>query len=362
MPNPANNLANTPPRPRLTRESVATLCRQAVSLAIFGYAAGLLSLFLAMEFIGERCWPLAVLLYLPQRIFLLPLMILLPAALLVEAPLGAYAGLAGIVIIYLLHVPFYVGLGGRTGSLSIKVMTNNYGQNHGQRIQPFIESQDPDFAGLDDVWGKGAGFQRDFPGRHVAEAGQFVFISKAPIESAQDLRWPLWRGNPVAAVFQVPWQGRDLAIYTVHFPTPRGDFAKLAGLGLLRELAGHNRRRSDNMSFSEAMTARAQLARDFASVLAQERRPFIAMGDFNMPEDGYVHRVVSWGLLDCFAQAGRGSGFTFPWDTHNPLTLGRAWLRIDYIFAGPGWRSNGCFVEPERRSQHRAVVAVLSRD
>jgi endonuclease/exonuclease/phosphatase (EEP) superfamily protein YafD len=144
-------------------------------------------------------------------------------------------------------------------------------------------------------------------------------------------------------------------------PTPRGDFAKLTGLGLLRELAGHNRRRSDGMSFSEAMTARVQLARDLAGVFSRDQRPFLAVGDFNMPPDGYVHRVITWGLVDSFAQAGRGLGFTFPCDTHNPLTLGGPWLRIDYILGGPGWRATDCSVEPDRRSKHRAVVATLSR-
>ncbi len=144
--------------------------------------------------------------------------------------------------------------------------------------------------------------------------------------------------------------------------SPRGDFAKLAGLGLLREVAGRNRRRSDDMSFGEAMTARVQLARDLAGVLSGETRPFVALGDFNMPPDGYVHHVITAGLADCFEKAGRGFGFTFPCDTANPLTLGGPWLRLDYIIAGPGWRALECRVEPDRRSQHRAVVATLSKD
>jgi endonuclease/exonuclease/phosphatase family metal-dependent hydrolase len=166
---------------------------------------------------------------------------------------------------------------------------------------------------------------------------------------------------PVAAVFDVPWQGVDLAIYAVHLPTPRGDFAKLRGLGLLKELAGRNRRLSDGMSFAEAMAARVQLARDLAGVLAREQRPFVAAGDFNMPPDGYVHSVITAGLVDCFQQTGRGFGFTFPCDTRNPLTLGNPWLRLDYVLAGPGWRANDCRVEPDRRSKHRAVAATLSR-
>jgi endonuclease/exonuclease/phosphatase family metal-dependent hydrolase len=246
--------------------------------------------------------------------------------------------------------------------VKIKVITNNYGQNHGQSIQPFIAAEDPDFVALDEVWGQEPVFRHFYPDRTVREVGQFILMSKAPITSATSLNWPLWRGGPIAAIYEVRWQGEDLAIYAVHLPTPRGDFAKLRGLGLLREIAGHNRRRSDNMSFAEAMTARVELARNLASVFARERRPFIALGDFNMPPDGYVHRAIAAGLSDSFQSAGRGFGFTFPWDTHNPLTFGSGWLRIDYVLAGPGWNVNDCRVEPDRRSQHRAVFASLSRD
>ncbi len=354
-----SNPDGSPSRPA---HRLGALMRRVVTWAIFGYCISLTLLFLAMEFVGERWWPLAVLLYLPQQIFLLPLIVLIPAALLAEVSMGACAMLAGATIIFLWHVPFFPGMGGSPGPVKIKLITNNYGQNHRLPIQPFIAAENPDFVALEDAAGQGPLFQRAYPGRTVRAVGQFVFISKAPVLSATSLDWPRWRGNPVAAVFHVPWQGENLAFYIVHLPTPRGDFAKLTGLGLVRELAGRNRRRSDNMSFAEAMTARVQMARDLASVLGRERQPFVAAGDFNTPPDGYLHRVISWGLIDCFAQAGRGFGFTFPWDTHNPLTLGGGWLRIDYVLAGPGWHANDCRVEPGRRSQHRALVAMLSRN
>jgi endonuclease/exonuclease/phosphatase family metal-dependent hydrolase len=360
------NPAPEPPVPATDIPAAApgrwALLRRAVTLAIFSYTLSLALLFLAMEVIGERWWPLAILLYLPQRLFLLPLLVLTPAALMAEVSLGAYAMLAGSLIIFLWHIPFYPGMRSGPGRVEMKLITNNYAENHGLRIQPFIDAEDPDFVALEDAAGRGPVFQRSYPGRTVVSVGQFVFISKAPVKSMKSLAWPTWLGKPVAAVFEVPWQGEDLDIYAVHLPTPRRDFAKLRGLGLLRELAGRNRQRSDNMSFGEAMTARVQLARDLAGVLAREQRPFVAAGDFNMPPNGGVYRIVSWGLADCFAQAGRGFGFTFPCDTANPLTLGGPWLRIDYILGGPGWHAEQCGVEPGRRSKHRAVVATLTRD
>lgn len=356
-PNPTLPGSNPPPQ-----RPWAALVRGAVTGAISCYTFGLALLFLAMELTGERWWPLAILLYVPQHMFLLPLIILLPAALLAEVGGRVYAMLAASLIIFFWHVPWYPGIHGSGGPAKIKVLTNNYSENHGLRLQPFIDAEDPDLVALEDAAGQGRAFERSYPERAVRSVGQFVLVSKLPVISERPLYWPTWRGNTVAAVFDVSWHGEDVAIYTVHLPTPRADFAKLTGLGLAKELAGRNRRRSDNMSFSEAMTARVELARNFAEVLARERRPFLAIGDFNMPSDGYVHRVISSGLTDCFAHTGWGFGFTFPCDRHNPLTLGQPWLRLDYVLAGPGWHADDCRVEPDRRSKHRAVVATLSRD
>ena len=360
MPSPSteNPGIDSPQPPRRLVRAI----QRTVAALVFSYAVALTVLFLAMELIGERVWPLAVLLYLPQRIFLLPLVILIPASLLVDASAGVYAILAGSVIIFLWHVPFYPGLGAGERAVKIKVMTNNYGQNHGLKIQPFIDAEDPDFVALEDSPGQAPVFQRDNPRRSVLGEGQFMLMSKVPIESGTVLEWPLWRRGPIAAEYHVTWQGRKMAIYTVHMPTPRGDFAKLTGLGLIKELAGRNRRLSDEMSFAEAMTARVQLARNLSEVFAREKLPFVAMGDFNMPPDGYMHRVINSGLTDCFEEAGFGFGFTFPCDTHNPLTLGSPWLRLDYVLCGPGWQTQDCHLEPDRRSQHRAVVATLCRD
>jgi endonuclease/exonuclease/phosphatase family metal-dependent hydrolase len=364
MPNPSPD--PTPPGEGTLQRSrvwAGKLLRAAVVFAIFGYLAGLAFVYVALELIGERSWPLAVLLYLPQGIFLLPLIILIPAALLAELPARTLVlWLGAVLIIFLWHVPFYAGMSGAPARVKMKLITNNYSQNHGLTLQPFISAEDPDFVALEDVANQASAFQRSYPQRTVRGIGQFILISKTPVKSATLLGWPTWRGMPVAAVFVVPWQGEDVAIYAVHMPSPRADFAKLAGLGIVKELAGRNRRRSDGMSFGESMTARVQLAHDLAGVLAREKRPFVAMGDFNMPSNGYVRRVITPGLTDCFAQVGRGFGFTFPCDRHNPLTLGNPWLRLDYIFGGPGWHADECRVEPGRRSKHRAVVATLSRN
>ena len=336
------------------------LLRGGVEAAIFCYSAGTVLLFVALELIGERWWPLAVLLYVPQSLFLLPMVVLVPAGLLAEAPRRAWWALGVVGIIFLWHVPYHMGWDGGKGTAEMKLITNNYAQNHGLSLQPMIDAEDPDFVTLQDAATAGPGLQRMYPGRSVRWVGQFALMSKYPVVSATALNWPGWAHRAVAAVFVVEWKGREVAIYSVHLPTPRGDFAKLAGLGLVREAVGMNRRGSDGMSFGEAMAGRVELARALNEALGREPRPFVVAGDFNMTPWGYERRVMTRGLTDCFAARGRGFGFTFPGDANNPLTLGEPWLRLDYVMAGPGWRTEECRVVEGRRTKHRPVVARLS--
>jgi len=333
---------------------------RAVSAAVLAYFAGLVLIVAGMELGGERVWPMAVLLYLPPQILLLPLIVLVPAALLAEVPPKVWALMAGCAAIYLWHVPFYSGFWSHSDPQGMKVMTNNYAQNHGFPLKPWIDEVDPDIVAIEDARGQGGSFKRAFPERFVDQEDQFIFISKTPIHSATLVAAPFWRGAAVAAVCDVTWNGRDVAVYAIHMPTPRGDFARLRGLGLAREILGRNSARSDGLSFQQAMTARVELARELADVIAAEKRSYVLMGDFNMPSNGYVHGVFANRCTDCFATVGRGFGFTFPGDARNPIALFQPWLRLDYVFAGPGWRVDQCAVEPSRRSKHRAVMAVLT--
>lgn len=332
----------------------------AVNLAFITYLLAIVLLVLGMEFLGERAWPLAVGLYLPQTLFLLPLAILIPAALLAEAPGWTWILFAITVIIFVWHLSPGIGWKHSPSSQVMRVMTNNYAQNHGLSLASWIGAEDPDILALEDASGQGPVFQREYPERYVMAADQFILMSKTPIRNAALLPVTFWRDRPTAAVFDVDFHGQEVAVYTVHMPSPRSDFAKLGGLGLLREILGRNRRRSDGWSFQEAMTNRVSLARSMAQFISVEKRPYIVMGDFNMPSNGYVHRIFASRFTDAFAQTGWGFGYTFPGDANNPLSFFQPWLRIDYVFAGRGWQVDSCKVEPRRRSKHRPVSAILS--
>ena len=117
-------------------------------------------------------------------------------------------------------------------------------------------------------------------------------------------------------------------------------------------------RRSRKSSYREWIDARIELARGLARVLATEKKPFLACGDFNMPDHGYIYHLFAGEMTDAFAHAGRGLGADlFRARRSNPAAFFGPWLRLDFAFAGRGWKPVFCMPEPGRKSQHCAVVA-----
>ena len=328
-------------------------------IAVFGTGYGIfLAGFVGMSRIfGERCWPISPFLYLPAQTWLLPLVILVPGALVFNRRLlPVFAGCFLLVVVCFAGFRFGLGSRGpRGGAPFVTVLTNNIGESHRQSMAAFVQNQDPDLMVLEDARGRSSWYRRAYPGRSVAGVGEFVIISRFPISNARLLVEPGGQ-IPVAAAFRVEWPGRSFTLYAVHLPTPRRDFYRLRGRGFLAELL-RGRSGGRVSEYAEAMRKRGLMAQWLAGVISAEKDPVLAAGDFNAPSWGYVHSLFDASLTDAFDAAGRGFGFTFPGDTRNPLTLFGPWLRLDYLFCNRGWVALSCCVEPGRRSQHRCVAA-----
>ena len=335
------------------------LLRRALGWGTLAYVAGLVCAMFALEWWGERLWVFSLLLYAPAQTLLLPLLVLTPLCLLARPRLCLWH-LAAMLALAFGYMSFHWSASSRRDEKMITAVTFNSGESSRPQFAEFIEREKPDVILLQDAHSRGSEFAAKLPGTFVAGVGEFVFVSKFPIQKSALLAEPKWAGHPVAARFEVMVQGRPLVFYSVHLPTPRQELSRfLGGRRILGDLVGRRHREPGFGNYREWLAQRIALARALAKIFQDERQPFIVAGDFNTPDHGCIYHLFAGEMSDAFTQAGRGWGLTFPGSTHNPVAGFGPWLRLDYFFAGRGWRAVECRPEPGAKSQHKAVLCRL---
>ena len=331
--------------------------RRVLGWLTLAYVAGLLIAMIALEWWGERLWVFSLLLYAPAQTLLLPLLVLTPLCLLVRWRLCLWH-LACVLAVAFGYMTFSVSGSSRRDERAFSAVTFNYGESNRPQFAAFIEREKPDIILLQDARNRGPEFAAKMPGTFVAGQGEFVCVSRFPIQKSALLTEPKWAGHPVAARFEVLVKDRVLVFYSVHLPTPRRELSRfLGGRRVLGDLVGRRHREPGFGNYSEWIDQRIALARALAKVFQEEKQPFIVAGDFNTPDHGLIYHLFACEMGDAFDEAGRGWGMTFPGRTRNPLTGFGPWLRLDYFFTGRGWRAVECRPEPGTKSQHKAVFA-----
>lgn len=319
----------------------------------WSYLVLMVSVLVLVHWRGESNWFFSAMLFLPAAFWLAPLLILLPA-LFVARPRLCVIPLVGWLFVSFVYLDFCWSFAGEREEPGLTVLTNNIGERELRTLEPFLKKENPDVIGLQEIWaGGGRDLRKEFPDRFFSIVGECALISRYPILNA---RWVY----PAAARFEIEFQKQRVAIYQVHLPSPRAEFGKLRGRGLIREMFGgggfYSKKARD--SYSSFVQRKAKMSRELITALEKEPLPFLIVGDFNMPSNGKIAGLFRSQLADAFKQKGRGHGNTFPGFSDNRFAefIG-PWLRLDYLFAGKDWETLMCRVEPRVPAQHLAVVA-----
>jgi len=338
-------------------------CQVLLWIATGGYALGLGVWLLWLEHAGDTWWCTWFFLYLPPALFLFPLGLLVPLALLLDWRQLTVHGLCVCAVFLLYDDPeWHISRSPRDGSTVLRVLSNNIGQHGKHALTPFVEQQDPDLILLQEALGKGPGYVKQYGerGLHTEYEGEYVCASRYPVVSSELLADITCAGRAAAARFVLNAQGQRLVVYNVHIASPRNLLGKLRGRGFVAQLLhGFGISAGRDYGATAQVAERLRTAEELAERIAQETDPVIVAGDFNIPARGRAYHFLADELTDAFEVRGRGYGFTFPGKTRNPLSLFGPWLRLDLVFASDEWRVLNCIVEPDRPSQHRAVVATI---
>ncbi len=186
-------------------------------------------------------------------------------------------------------------------------------------------------------------------------------LSRYPLQARG---WLKFGKDPQAAQrAQIEWQGHSLQIINVH---------------LASTMPGEN--------VAASFREREMQVQELLALVAQEKKPTLIGGDFNLTDTSHAYSMLARELSDAHRAAGWGLGFTFPSSPElvrsfiaapfakllqtreNNVESALAsvplpptpLLRIDYIFSTNDLRAVNAFTAPwDGQSDHCAVIAMF---
>jgi vancomycin resistance protein VanJ len=322
------------------------------------YAALLVPGLLALEWLAEYWLPLWGVLFAPPVILLMPLGLLTPLALLRRRWRALAIQAACVLAVYGGFVRYRWGASAAPAEHAFTVITHNIGQGDRLAFDEFFPQAAPDAIILQDAAGR-SDYSARYPSLRMKAVDQFVLLTPHLIDAAAPVPEATWRGRTVAVRFVVREGDKQIALYSVHLPTPRRTLKGFFSARVAMEMVGAGSAPTDDYpSYRTWLDARLSLATRLAEVFRKEPLPYLVGGDFNTPDHGVVYHTFASELTDAHVAVGGGAGFTFPGTRDGrAAALFGPWLRLDYWFAGKGWKPLECRVASDARSQHRAVLA-----
>ncbi len=325
----------------------------------FAYCVLLLVVLACVEWAAEIWLPFTILLFAPPVVFILGFFILTPLMLWRRKWRHIAMHTICVVVVFTLFMRLRWHRAPVMEKGHITVITHNIGQGDRYAFTEYFPGEEPDVVLLQDAGRARSAFAKQLPRHRIRANDQFTILTPHTILRADIVDAVKWRDRPIAARYELMIDGREIALYNVHMPTPRPSLRGIFSPRVWLEIAGVYSASTEGFpSYRAWIDARVALMRGLVAVIEKEKLPFIVGGDFNMPDHGRMYRIATKGMTDAFATAGNGWGLTFPGTKDSALAakLG-PWLRIDYLFAGKGWKPVECRTANDPRSQHRAVFA-----
>jgi endonuclease/exonuclease/phosphatase family metal-dependent hydrolase len=302
--------------------------------------------------LSDRWWPATAFLFGPRWILLVPLALLVPAAIVLRRwlllPLTAAAAIVLIPVMGL-RVGWRSWMDGNDAGIRLRVVTLNTGASEALGLElPFrLQTWRADVVALQEC----SPVLRDDV-RRIADwqhhiAGQLCLISRYPIQGASATEW-----RDLAAAREAGIGGSGKAVqYTIETP---GGPVRFVNLHL--ETAREGLQGIFDLDFrrvAENTTLRAVESRRTREWLGAAEPSIIIAGDFNMPVESTLYRKYWSDLANAFSEVGTGFG----------MTKDNGWIqvRIDHVLTGADWRARSVAVGPVLGLDHRPVIVELTR-
>lgn len=324
---------------------------RALDVLCWAYLVATVAVALVMWTLGDRWWPATILVFMGRWVFLLPLAVLVPAALARRPRLVLPLALGALVVLGPV-------MGGRIGwqrvlahraGMPLRVVTFNVdgGRTIAPQLPSLVEQWAADVVLLQECGDELAAMTERIPGWHWHHVRELCMLTRFPIVAAEPMnRSALERvkqdeagiggaGYVVRYTLATPRGAIDVT--NLHLETPRKGFEGL--------MAGDVEQLRLNTTLRDIESS---LARRWAD---GGRGPAIVAGDFNTPVESRIFQDHWSGFADAFSRAGVGLGAT----KYN----GWIRIRIDHVLTDDAWRPARAYLWPDLGSDHRALIADL---
>jgi endonuclease/exonuclease/phosphatase (EEP) superfamily protein YafD len=284
----------------------------------------------------------------PRFAFALPLVVLVPAALLARRR-SAVLLLAGAFVacgpVTGFNVPWQRLTGNDPAGRAFRVMTLNmhYRDADPKLLEDLIAAAEPDVVAVQEWPASGRSALKSAPGWHTHATPRLFLASRHPIRKAVELGHDSMGEHASSARYELDTPAGVLNLISLHTATDRQ--------GIYDTI-------HENRKGPAEVRANSVRRREQSAFLAGEARlcqgPVLVVGDFNTPPESLIFPEEWTGDVDAFGSAGWGWGYTF---------IGaKTAVRIDHILAGAGWSCSACRVGPFVGSPHRPVIAEMVWD
>lgn len=324
------------------------------------YSAAVIVYLVLRLLFGDGFWWLLLVNTFAYLVFV-PLLVLIPAALLVRARMAAFRLFLLAVIALLWFGPYYTPKPVRAASdtalhvLSLNVWGNNH---HLDDIEAWVRGNNADIVLLQEISpayaNDGLANLRDlYPYQSVQPdpsrwGGNFT-LSRYPIleETYVDLHTP---GTPAPLRLVLDVAGQRVAVYNLHLAFPVGEprfIAPLDSFYLRVALDFDDRLRNRQIS-------------TLIEHLKTERYPFLVAGDFNTSDQSVTYGQLAALMRDSFREAGVGLGNSWPVSAARGLpAFIPPLIRIDYIWHSSDFRAIAAWQDAPVGSDHLPLHALL---
>ena len=211
---------------------------------------------------------------------------------------------------------------------------------------------DPDVVLFQEAYEDHALLATLFEGWQVHRVDEYLIASKFPIKFISTAFVPGFE-RVTAVRYEVETPVGPVAVFNVHQTSPRRSLTQLKPWSPLLGSGIETVEQETTLRDVEAMKTRA-----FTNPEDLDQ-PVVIAGDFNMPNDSSLFRTHWGSLLDAYALAAVGYGYTSPCSEGKLWPGNTPWAQVDHILASDDWQVERCWIGKSAGSDHRLIAAQL---